>query len=145
MPRRGRGVHEGAEGYNRLEGVQPRQTSNMTLIYNKRKLKEKRKKLRQESTIPERMLWLKLKNKQLGIRFRRQYSIGNYIADFCSPRLKLVVEIEGGVHDKQEQRFYDDERQKTIEELGFRVLRFTNEEVEKDIKRVVETINKHLS
>ena len=112
----------------------------MTIIYNKQRLKDKRRKLRQESTIPERMLWLKLKNKQLGVRFRRQYSIGNYIADFCSPRQKIIIEIDGGVHEYDEQRYYDDDRQKTIEEIGFKVLRFTNEDVEKQIDMVAEKI-----
>jgi len=116
----------------------------MTIIYNQHKQLETRQYLRNNSTVPERMLWLKLKNKQMGAKFRRQYGIGNYIADFCSPRQKLVIEIEGGIHDNEEEKYYGQERRLTIEELGFRVLCFTNEEVEQDIGRVVETIRKHI-
>ncbi len=108
-------------------------------------MKDNRRRLRQESTIPERMLWLRLKNKQLGARFRRQYSIGSYITDFCSPRNKLVIELEGGVHDRKEQRYYDQERKETIEDIGFRVLTFTNEDVEKKIEMVLDKIKEYLN
>ena len=91
------------------------------------------------------MLWLKLKNKQLGVRFRRQYSIGNYIVDFCSPRCKLIIEIDGGVHEQAGEPDYDEARQENIETLGFRLLRFTNEEIEKEIDKVIASIKKHLS
>ena len=116
----------------------------MTIIYNKHKYLKTRRYLRKNSTIPERMLWFKLKNKQLGAKFRRQYGIGYYVADFCSPRQKLVIEVEGGIHDKEEQRYYDEKRKATIEEIGFRVLTFTNEEVEQDIDKVIEVIKKHI-
>ena len=116
----------------------------MTIIYNKHKQLEKRRYLRKNSTLAEKILWLKLKNKQLGVRFRRQYGIGSYIADFCSPKQKIIIEVEGGAHDNKEQIYYDRERKLTIEELGFRVLRFTNEEVEKQIDIVVEKIKKHI-
>lgn len=108
-------------------------------------MKDSRRGLRQESTLQERRLWLRLKNKQLGVRFRRQYSIGNYIADFCSPRNKLVIELEGGVHDEEEQRCYDRERKQTIEDIGFKVLTFNNNEVEKDIGKVISYIKKNLN
>ena len=90
------------------------------------------------------MLWLRLKNKQLGIKFRRQYGIGHYIADFCSPRQKLVIEVEGGVHDNEEERYYDKERKLNIQELGFRVLCFTNEEIEQGLDRVIQIIENHI-
>ncbi len=112
----------------------------MTIIYNQAKYRLYRKMLRKNGTVAEWMLWQRLKNKQLGARFRRQYSIGYYIADFCSPRKKLVIELDGGVHDDEGARYYDKERQETIEEMGFKILRFRNEEVEKDIENVVNKI-----
>jgi len=114
----------------------------MTILYNKHKQKEKRKYLRNNSTIPERILWNRLKNKQLGVKFRRQYGIGCYIADFCCPRQKMIIEVDGGIHAEQGQIHYDQERQKTIEELGFKVLRFNNEEVEQNIEEVVGKIKR---
>ncbi|MCD4761419.1 endonuclease domain-containing protein, partial [bacterium] len=99
---------------------------------------------RKNCTAPERMLWLHLKNKQLRARFRRQYGIGHYIADFCSPRQKLVIEIEGGIHDNEEEKYYDQGRRLNIEDLGFRVLYFTNEEIEQEINKVIEVIKKHI-
>ena len=116
----------------------------MTVIYNKHKQLEIRRYLRKNSTVPEKLLWLKIKNKQLGAKFRRQYGIGHYVADFCSPRQKLVVELDGGIHNIKEERYYDEERQKTIEELGFKVLRFDNEDVEKRISAVIGAIKKHI-
>ena len=116
----------------------------MPLRYNRHKQLETRRFLRKNSTVAERMLWVKLKNKQLGARFRRQYGIGYYIADFCCPRKKLVIEIDGGIHENEDLRFYDQERQETIEELGFTVLRFTNGEVEKNIDTVILVVKKYL-
>lgn len=116
----------------------------MTTIYNRQEQKIKRQELRNNATVPERMLWSKLKNKQLGVKFRRQYGIGNYIADFCCPDKKLVIEVDGSVHQMTEQIFYDKEREKSIEELGFKILRFNNTEVEIDRGEVVEKIKKAL-
>jgi leucyl-tRNA synthetase len=116
----------------------------MTIVYNKRQQKDKRRYLRENSTVAEKILWPRLKNKQLGVRFRRQYGIGHYIADFCSPRQKLVIELDGGIHDDDEQIYYDSERSKNIVDLGFKVLRFKNEEIEKEIDYVIEKIKQCL-
>jgi len=127
-----------------FQGQRGNGRDNMTLIFNKHKQRETRRYLRKNSTAPERMLWLHLKNKQLRARFRRQYGIGHYIADFCSPRQKLVIEIEGGIHDNEEEKYYDQGRRLNIEDLGFRVLYFTNEEIEQEINKVIEVIKKHI-
>lgn len=118
-------------------------------ILNKHFLLERRKELRRKCTGAEFTLWLYLKGKFISEeRFRRQYSIGNYIVDFCCPKKKLVIEVDGGIHNKPENRLYDDERQKSIENLGFKVIRFCNKEVientEKvltEIKRILKEIN----
>lgn len=72
----------------------------MTLIFNRTSEKTKRRNLRENSTDAERLMWSILRLKRFkGIKFRRQYSIGPYIADFYSPELKLVIEIDGCIHE----------------------------------------------
>ncbi|MFH1890660.1 MAG: endonuclease domain-containing protein [Candidatus Kuenenbacteria bacterium] len=114
----------------------------MTILLNKYKQKEKRRHLRNNSTRAERFLWNRLKNKQLGIKFRRQYGIGCYIADFCCPRKRLVIEVDGSIHQEKEAAYYDKERSLNIENLGFKVIRFTNEQVENNIDEVINKIKK---
>ena len=112
----------------------------MTIIYNKSQQKEKRKFLRNNSTITERMLWTRLKGKQLGVKFRRQYGIDYYIVDFCCPRKKLIIEIDGESHLDDEQSIYDKEKEQDIEELGFKILHFSNKDIECDIEGVIKKI-----
>jgi len=114
-------------------------------IFNKSYLKETRKNLRNNCTVAEHILWIFLKGKSLGgCKFRRQYSIGNFVVDFCCPRKKLIIEVDGSVHDDLEVAEYDYERQKIIEGLGFKVVRFTNEEVIKNTETVLEKIKQVL-
>lgn len=70
-----------------------------------------------------------LRKKQMHIRFLRQYSIDNYVIDFYSPKLKLAVEIDGGIHDLPEQKELDILRQKYLEDYGIRFIRIKNEEL----------------
>lgn len=113
----------------------------MTLLFNKKSGKEKRRKLRNEMTKAEVLLWLELKNKKLGIRFLRQYSVDKYVVDFYSPEIKLAVEVDGATHVTDEQIEYDKNRQAEIESAGVTFLRFTNEEVYDDRYNVLEKIN----
>lgn len=79
-----------------------------------------------------------LRNKQLeGLKFFRQYSIGNYIADFYCPRLRLVVEVDGSQHGHYHRELYDKERTEYFEEIGIQVLRFWNAEVLEGIDGVL--------
>ena len=80
------------------------------------KTKHQAIQLRKESTPAERKLWSHIRNDQLGINFRRQHALGNYIPDFCSPKAKLVIELDGSQHLEQEE--YDDERTKYPESQG---------------------------
>jgi len=112
----------------------------MTIVYNKRRQTPKRKYLRNNATEAEKLLWQRIKNKQLGVKFRRQYGIGYYIADFCCPRKKIVIELDGGVHNKREQKEYDGWRSKDIEELGFKILRFSNDGVKYNVDDVLDKI-----
>ena len=85
------------------------------------------KQLRQNSTDAERLLWRHLRNRQLaGFKFRRQVVIGRYIVDFCCLEQKLVVELDGGQHVDNVE--YDDARTAYLESLGYRVIRFWNDD-----------------
>ena len=95
-------------------------------------------KLRKELTPAERKLWAYIRNDKLGVSFRRQHAIGNYITDFCSPKAKLIIELDGSQHIKQKE--YDDERTKYLESQGYKVLRFWNNQIENEIKGVVRVI-----
>ena len=75
----------------------------MKIVHNITKLIERRKELRNKSTPEEILLWLRLKNSQTGFKFRRQHSIGGYIADFYCPSKKLIIEIDGPQHLKNKE------------------------------------------
>ena len=85
---------------------------------------------------------MQLKNSQLGYKFRRQHSIGGYIADFYCPSKKLVIEIDGPQHLKNKE--YDEIRTEYFEGLGIKVIRFTNEEVATETKKVTKKITTSL-
>ena len=91
---------------------------------------ELRRTLRNNATIAERTLWKCLQNRKLlGFKFRRQAGIGRYIADFYCPSAKLIIELDGEVHERSDVKEYDLIRNAFMEDLGLRVLRFTNDEV----------------
>jgi very-short-patch-repair endonuclease len=94
--------------------------------------------LRKKSTPAERKLWSRIRDDQLGVTFRRQHAVGNYIPDFCSPKAKLIIELDGSQHLEQEE--YDNERTKYLEALGYKVIRFWNNDVMKDIEGVMLSI-----
>ena len=102
------------------------------------KTKHKAVKLRKESTPAERKLWSRIRNDQLGVTFRRQHAVGNYIPDFCSPKAKLIIEMDGSQHLEQED--YDEERTKYLESEGYKVIRFWNNLVINDIEGVIKAI-----
>ena len=94
--------------------------------------------LRKESTLAEQKLWSRIRNDQLGVTFRRQHAIGKYIPDFCSPKAKLIVELDGSQHLDQEA--YDRERTKYLESQGYKVIRFWNRAVMDDMDGVIRAI-----
>ena len=100
---------------------------------------EKARELRKKSTDAERLLWRHLRAKQLqGLRFRRQQPIGDYIADFVSFDKRVIVEVDGSQHGVRKAK--DDQRTEWLDERGFKVLRFWNSDVIKNIEGVLETI-----
>lgn len=113
-------------------------------LHNKKYLKEKRKKLRNNSTEAEILLWLELKQSKLsGRKFRRQHSIGDYIVDFYCPNENLAIELDGEVHFEEDQIEYDRIRDKYLNSLGIEVLRFENQEVLLNIDKVLKEISNH--
>ena len=97
--------------------------------------------LRNNMTDAERRLWSKLRLKQLnGYQFYRQRVIWNYIVDFCSPALKLVIEVDGSQHYSDDVASFDKIRDKYLQDYGFKVLRFNDYEVLTNTNGVVENI-----
>jgi very-short-patch-repair endonuclease len=95
--------------------------------------------LRRASTEAEKLLWQKLRARQLGgAKFRRQTPIGPYIVDFVSFEHRLVVEIDGGQHNMPQGRQHDLKRTAWLEAQGFRVLRFWNNQVLTNLEGVLE-------
>ncbi len=102
-------------------------------------IKHRAGELRKESTPAERKLWAYLRGDKLNrVNFRRQHAIGKYIPDFCSVEAKLIIELDGSQHLQQED--YDIERTKYLESQGYKVIRFWNDAVMKDINGVIRAI-----
>jgi very-short-patch-repair endonuclease len=100
--------------------------------------------LRHNQTEAEARLWSYLRAHRMdNVHFRRQYAIGNFIVDFCAPRKKLIIELDGSQH--LEQKEYDSERTAFLEARGFRVLRFWNNDVMNDLSGVMKAIDIALS
>ena len=117
----------------------------MTQIYNKTSEKVKRRRLPNNLTQAQIVLWSKLKNRRVdGYKFRRQYSIYSYVVDFYCPRVKLAVEVDGDSHFMDGASVYDEDRQRRIENLGIEFLRFTNTDVKTNLNEVVKEIQRKL-
>ncbi len=105
-------------------------------------LKEHSRQHRKEPTEAENLLWQHLRNNQTGHRIRRQHAIGTYIADFICIKKRLIIEVDGGYHaDAQDN---DNARTEILNELGFEVIRFSNEEVISGIYKVISIIKEKL-
>jgi very-short-patch-repair endonuclease len=114
-------------------------SDKVSMFYNaKPHIFEKAKMLRKNMTKAELKLWEKLKGKKmLGLRFRPQHPIDIFIADFYCHPLKLILEVDGGIHKSKEQKEYDIGREGELENWGMKVIRFTNEEIENEIDLVM--------
>ena len=99
---------------------------------------------RKHPTDTESMLWACLRDRQLhGFKFRRQHPIGRYIADFYCHELRLIVEVDGGIHMQKDQKLYDVARQEDLEGQGYTVVRVSTDEVKKSLRRVLGKIFTH--
>jgi very-short-patch-repair endonuclease len=102
------------------------------------------KDLRKSMTEAEKILWKQLRNNKLnGLKFRRQHPLDIFIADFYCHQKKLIIELDGGIHDSPEQKEYDEGRTFELEEKGFKILRFRNEDIINDLGSVLEIILGH--
>lgn len=98
--------------------------------------------LKKEMTTAEKILWENLRNKKMGVKFRRQHMIDVYIPDFVSLPIKLVIEVDGKIHLKRLRE--DRERTQKLESLGYKVIRFKNQEIENNIEHVLDEIRKNI-
>lgn len=97
------------------------------------------KQLHRNMTPAEVKLWARLRAHRLeSVHFRNQHAIGNYVVDFCAPRKKLIIELDGS--QPLEQEVYDKERTEYLESKGYKVLRFWNNDVMNDIESVIRAI-----
>jgi very-short-patch-repair endonuclease len=111
-------------------------------LYNHKDLRERRRKLRNNQTPAEKILWKHIsKNQICGTRFSRQYSAGPYIIDFFCSKIKLGIELDGSPHTKGETRIYDKDREKYLKSLDIEIVRFWNDEVLKNTKEVLYKLN----
>ena len=107
-------------------------------------LKEWAKRMRSNPTEAESVLRGYVRANQLGHKFLFQYVIGQFIVDFFCPDCKLIIEVDGGYHSEPIQEYDNELRTQMLEELGYRVIRFTNEQVLNDIDNVLKEINKYV-
>ena len=102
-------------------------------------LRQRAKELRRKMTPTERLLWHRVRNRQLGgLKIRRQHPIDRFIADFYCHEARLVIEIDGGIHEQQTE--HDTARTEYLEQRGYRVMRIRNEDVTQDIEQVLADI-----
>ena len=101
-------------------------------------LLEKARQLRRESTSAEVILWSCVRNRQLnGFKFRRQHNLGQFIVDFYCHNAQLIIEIDGSIHQTPDQIQRDQQRDHWILQRGFKILRFTNSQVQRNLPQVL--------
>ena len=126
------------------EGQGVRTPFFMTGGNNAYRLIEEAKRMRKEPTDAEAALWELLRDKKLGDKFRRQHLIDDFIVDFVCLSKNLVIEVDGGYHNDPTQKEYDEQRTLYLNEKGFKVIRFTNEEVLGNTEAVLTKIKQEL-
>ena len=104
---------------------------------------QRAKELRREMTPTEKILWEELRANKLGVHFRRQQVIAGFIVDFYCHKSALVVEVDGDIHDLQQEE--DAKREKALREIGLRIVRFRNDEVVRNLSAVVGKIRELVS
>jgi len=99
------------------------------------------KELRKFETESEKLLWSRLnKNQIIGLQFRRQHPINLFIADFYCPKIKLIIEVDGSIHEIPEYQTHDIGRSEILNDFGITVIRFTNEQILNEIDSTIEQI-----
>ena len=108
-------------------------------------LKDWARQNRKNPTNAESILWEHLRGRNLKSKFFRQYIIADYIVDFVSLEFNLIIEVDGAYHSEYEQQQYDEGRTNRLESLGFKLIRFTNDEVTFQTDYVINTIKNKLN
>ncbi|TPV33819.1 endonuclease domain-containing protein [Paucihalobacter ruber] len=98
------------------------------------------KALRSKMTYGEIALWREIKGKKLGYKFSKQIPIDSYIVDFYCKELKLAIEVDGGIHFTEEQEKYDHQRQKKLESLGVKLIRFSDDDIKNNLDTVLDEL-----
>ena len=106
---------------------------------------ERARDLRADATIFERRIWQHIRNKKLGVRFRRQHPVAGYILDFACEERKLGIELDGSQHNEARGTAYDAKRTAALEKSGWRILRFWNNEVMDNLEGVYLAIEEALT
>ena len=101
---------------------------------------ERASKLRKQQTFAEELLWNYLRTKPFGLKFRRQHPFLSYILDFYCHSLKLVIEVDGSIHELEEVKQNDELRERRLKAQGLIILRFTNTEIKLHLENVIEQI-----
>ncbi len=105
--------------------------------------------LRKRMTEPEKILWQKLRTKKLGVKFRRQMPLVfencHFVVDFYCALVKLIIEVDGGIHNRPEIKEYDEFREDILKRAGYKIIRFKNKEVKHNLDKVLIKIKKVLS
>jgi very-short-patch-repair endonuclease len=101
---------------------------------------ERARELRRGMTSAEKMLWQELRGDKLGVHFRRQQIIAGFIVDFYCHSASLVIEVDGDIHDAKRQKENDRQRERILNEMGLRIVRFRNDEIEKELAGLLSRI-----
>lgn len=112
-------------------------------IFSAKRMLYRRRDLRKKTTNTEEMLWNKLRRKNLGHKFKRQFSIDNYVVDFYCPDKKLAIELDGEIH--KQRKIYDESRTRYLRAYGVSEIRFTNVKIIENLGDVVEQIKSALT
>ncbi len=108
-------------------------------------MKERRRQLRANMTYCEKLVWIYLRKRQMEERFLRQYSVDSYVIDFYCSKLKLAIEIDGDIHEIEEQKEYDTDRQSYLENFGINFIRIKNEELLGNPNKAFDKIEKEIT
>ncbi len=114
--------------------------------YNNPNLKALRQKLRKDLAPQERIIWNLVRNRKIqGLKFFRQYGVGDYILDFYCPEIRFSIEIDGGQHSEAENKINDQKRTEYLNSLNIIVIRFWNNEITSNLEgvyeKIIQTIN----
>ena len=104
---------------------------------------QRARELRRDMTAAEKLLWQELRANKLGFHFRRQQVISGFIVDFYCHKADLIVEVDGDIHDLQQEE--DARREKVLGDLGLMFVRFRNEDILKNLSTVLEKIKEYLT